>query len=249
MNSIKTKIILAFSFILFALAVLVIIITVVEFGLINSYKKSNEIIVYEQLLKKDFPDLVRGYNFFKTGEYTQYDKKLKEMRGAVQKLDVMLSDSAVNNETKLAYRSFKNSFESIIGDVSNIKIQLESGADIDAVAIAFSELNTKFMYIGETINELLIAETVNISNTTQTIEEKQSTIVPLIIMIIIVIFFSLSVFSLFFAGSIANPIIALAETARDIVDEKPNAGVKKELLERKDEIGALSVSFNIMVKN
>jgi methyl-accepting chemotaxis protein len=249
MNSIKTKIILAFSLILFILAVLVTSIVLVEFNLVDRYKKSNETIIYEQTLKTDVSLLAEyGYNAFKTHDYDQYNAKLSEVNKTESILNTRLSDNSISDETKLAYRSLKNSLNTVVGIISNAKTKLERSGDIVGISAAFTDANNKFEFVKQNINDLLIIETSNISNTTQEITKIQTVVRPAVVISIIVIFFILIIFSLFFARSITDPIIILSKTVEDIISGKTNIKVKNELLERPDEIGSLSISFDIMMK-
>ena len=71
MNSIKSKIILAFSAIVFIFVSLIAVVFFVNYNLTDSYKKISDNIGYEQSLRDSVLNLIEiSYNSFNTNDYT-----------------------------------------------------------------------------------------------------------------------------------------------------------------------------------
>ena len=240
MRSIRTKIITAFSIILFVLTTLIFVVVFIDLNLVDRYKQSNDIIVYEQSLKKDVVLLSEnGYNAFKSHDYSQYDKSLDGVIQTESILDERLSGKSINNDTKLAYRSLKNSLNAVIDIINNARDNLEKTGDIVGISVAFTDANSKFSYVEQNVDSLLVLEAINISVTTKDIESIQNFVTPIIILVIFLVFIGLIIYSISFARKITDPIITLSKTAENIINGNTDIRVSKKLLEEKDELGIL----------
>lgn len=250
MRSIKYKIIAAFLTVIASMILLAGLVIIVNFNLINKYARINDNIVYEQALKDDVWLVIQDwYGGIKSHNYTDYQKRLEDINNVKKILDLKLSADDVSQETKLTYRSVNNSLAVIIKDIEAAKEKWESSGDMVGVTEVFNDTNLKLDFVKQNISNLLLIETKNIAVLTKDIQQERTLIITIFGIIIFIIAFLSIIFSVFLARKITNPIIFLSEAAQRISKEDLALGVDKELIGREDEIGSLSRSFDLMVKN
>ena len=248
MKSIKTKITLAFIVVIAIMIMIMATIVIVNFSLLNKYKIINENIVYEQELKDKILLLIEeSYKSFNANDYSVYNTKLIEIRSIENNLDIRFSGPDMNSETKLSYRSVKNSLNTVIDEIEKIKNYQNKEGGISYLTTSFQDSMNKFEFVKSNISDLLIIETKNIARVTQEINKKQTLIIFLVSLSMLFATVFLLMFAFIFSKKITRPIIALSEAASRISRGDLSMIINKELLERKDELGSLSKSFNSMV--
>lgn len=248
MKSIRNKITLAFIVVITIMIMMVATIVIVNFNLLNKYKMINENIVYEQELKDDVLTLIEeSYSGFNANDYSIYNTKLKEIRSLENNLDIRFGGIDIDGETRLSYRSVKNSLNTVIDEIEDIKKRQNEEGAISYITTSFQDSISKFEFVKSNISDLLIVETKNIAKITQEINKKQSLLISLISLSIVLTSVILLIFAFIFSRKITKPITRLSEAASRISDGDLSMIINKELLERKDEMGSLSKSFNNMV--
>ena len=248
MNSIKSKIILAFSAIVFIFVSLIAVVFFVNYNLTDSYKKISDNIGYEQSLRDSVLNLIEiSYNGFNTNDYTLYYQKLYSVNQIESNLDVIFSLNTTNKETKLAYRSVKNSLKTVIDSVEKTKSDLIKNGGITGVSKSYQETISQFEYVKQNINNLLVLEAKNIASSTQEINNAQYFLTKIILGVIIFIILSIIILVLIFLRSITRPIVYLSEISKKISAGDLNIVVDKQLIEENNEIGHLSSAFALMI--
>ncbi|MFA6341048.1 MAG: ATP-binding protein [Candidatus Paceibacterota bacterium] len=249
-NSIFKKINAALLLIIFTETLFLVSIVTASLVLQNKYRQINENIVYEQSIKNDIWFLVEdSYNGFKAHDYTNYYDRLNKIKETEKILDSRFALPSANLETKIAYRSVKNSLNAIIKVVEDAKKNWEENGEIIGISNAFQEAGIKFEFVKQNVTDLIFAETDNIARTSQDIDDLQSFWTPVIIGLMILLAAVLITFSFIFSKRITDPLIGLSKIAESIVKGNFKLDVGKDLLERKDEIGTLSNSFHLMLVN
>jgi signal transduction histidine kinase/HAMP domain-containing protein len=245
MKSIKTKIITAFLVVIVMMITIVISVIIINYNLLNKYQQINENIIYEQELKDNIFLLIEeSYQGFNTGDYSKYNSRIEKIRNAEEKLDINFSQINVDQETKLAYRSIKNSLNSVVNGIEKIK---NNNSSILGISTLFQDSIEKFEFVKQNVSNLLVLETKNIAKITQDINEQQTSIIFFIGIVTFLIILLLIIFSLIFSKKITNPIINLSEIARKISEGNLSLSIDKDLLDNKDELGSLAKSFNLMI--
>ena len=249
MKSIKAKIIAAFLLVIFITVLLTGSIITINLSLINRYKQINQNIVYEQALKDNIWLLVEDiYNAFKSNDYTGYEQRLSQIRADENLLDTQFALPSANEETKLDYRSVKNTLNVIIALTDQSKKSFETTGSIVGISDIFQEASTDFSFVEQNTTDLLFAETKNIVAITQNIQNIQNILLPIVFAVLFLVSFGLILFSIIFARRITNPLTRLSVIAKKIIDGNLDIVVEDSLIKRKDEIGSLSLSFDAMVK-
>ena len=249
MNSIRSKIIIGFSWIVFIFALLILSIFVININLSNGYKKINNNVIYEQSLRDDIQSLIEiSYNSFNTKDYSLYYKKLENIKNTESSLDLIFaSDSNVNKETILAYRSLKNSLNIVINEIENNKLALEKNGSIVGVSKSIQDTFAKFEFVKQNITNLLILETKNIVLVTQETDKYQNSFIFYITITITIIIIIVIIFIVIFSRKITKPITYLSEISKKISAGDLNTPIDEKIIKEKDEIGYLADSFNLMI--
>lgn len=250
MRSIKVKVIFAFLAVILGMAILIVVTAAVSANQIDRYTHINESIVYEQKFKDDAWPLVQDwYNGIKSHDYSEYEARLASIAAVRSVLDSKLSAADVSQEAKLTYRSANNSLDAIVKDIEAARERWERQGDITDVTKIFYEANVKLESVKQNISNLLLIETENIATVTQNVQKQQAAFSWFFGISISAIILLAVLLSWIFSRRLTNPLISLSETARRISKESLLLGVNQELLKRQDEIGSLSRSFDLMVKN
>jgi methyl-accepting chemotaxis protein len=245
MNSIKTKVLLSYLIIIGGMVLLLAVVLFANYTLIQRYEKISNNIVQEQAISDVAADLPSDvYNGFKTGDYTKYNQRLSDIAVIEKKLDTQLNAS----ESLLAYRGVKNSLKTIVSEIDEVKQKVEQGGDIEGISKIFEEATTKFDYVNENIDDLILIETKNLARVTQELQQTRAITIYILGLIVVVASVGAALYAVVFSAKLTEPVIALSETARRIAGNELNLTVREDLLAMKDEIGSLSTSFNSMVQ-
>lgn len=248
MNSIKSKIIIAFSVIVFIFASLLAFVFVVNYNLTNGYKAINNNIIFEQSLKDDVLSLIGiSYNSFNTNDYSQYYTQLYKVKTTEDKLDLIFNSSSVDIETKLAYRSLKNSLTTVLGNVEKTKADLVKNGGIVGISKFYQDTLIQFEYVKKNIDNLLISETKNIAKTTISINSAQDFLTKLTSIIAILTVLLILFLILIFSNSITKPILYLYEVSKKITGGDLNVIIDENIKNKNNEMGHLASAFSLMI--
>jgi len=244
MKSIKAKIISAFLLVIFVAIILTTSIIVINLGVINRYKQINQNIIYEQQLKNNIWLLVEDvYNALKSNDYTGYSQRLSQIKTEEGILDIQFALPSANEETKLDYRSVKNTLSAIIDLTDQSKKNFEANGTIVGISDIFQEASADFNFVEQDTADLLFAEAENIANTAKDIQKIQNILTIIVLTTLFLSSIFLIIFAIIFAQKITDPLIKLSIVAKKIIDGNFEINVEERLLKRKDEIGSLSISF------
>ncbi|MES3006040.1 MAG: ATP-binding protein [Patescibacteria group bacterium] len=250
MNSIRTKITNAFLVTVVTTSVLIVGIVLVNVVLTNKYKAINENIFYEQSLKEDISFLVDDiYKGFNGDDYTAYQNREQKIKEVVAVLDTKIGDTTSTPDTKVAYRSLKNSLTSFFTYIDTSRENLKENGSIDGISIVFKEASTRLEFVLQNSTTLILSEFKNIANTTQKIQKIQKITIIVIFIIVTIIAITLVVFAVVFSRKISDPLVELSTVARKISEGDLNLDLSPQILKGKDEIGSLARSFSAMLAN
>ena len=249
MKSIKSKIFIGFIGVIIIFLSLIFTIFIVNSNLTNNYRNINNNIIKEENLRDGISDLIEiSYRSFNTGDYSPYYEKLEEVKKIEKDLDLLFLDDQINNKTKLAYRSFKNSFNAVIDSVEKSKFDIQEKGTIVGVSSAYQETRSKFNLVSENITNLILLEAENLSETISYIDRNQSFLFNVISISIFVIIVIIIIFVFIFSKQITKPLFSLSLLSQKISSGDFSFTVDSSLINRDDEVGKLSNSFDLMIK-
>ena len=250
MKSIKTKIISAFLAVIGVMIILLSLVIIIDLNLIKRYERINENIIYEQTLKDGVQLLVEsGYSGIKSSDYSKYYERLDEILEIEKILDLRFADADADQEAALAYRSAKNSLAAVISIVEESRENWENTGELTGTSETYQDAIIKFEFVKQSVTELLLSEIKNIAKTTQEIKRIKAFFFVIFGFLVLFITVFLIIFAWLFTKKISDAIVDLSETAEYIIGGDLKIDVNESLLERQDEIGSLSRSFSVMVKN
>lgn len=185
-----------------------------------------------------------AYNGMKSNDFTKYDKRLESIRKVEKELDLQFNGS---DESLIAYRGAKNSLATIVTDIQSARDKLKQSGDIQGMSELFREVTTKFDYVKQNIDSLILIETKNLAKVTQELRQTRTYIIYGFVLLLILGTAGAIFYAFVFSKKLTEPIINLSETASRIAEGDLTLNVRDSSLKQKDEIGSLSVSFDSMV--
>lgn len=247
-NSIRTKIVAVLLSVVFAMALLVVVVVLANNSFVSQFQQINNNIVYEQQLQDTIQQSVLDfYNDYKMNDYSKFDKDIDKISELENILDQKVPNSS--KEVQAAYKGVKNSQGKVLQIIQSIRTGKSNSADIESITAAFNEATEKFEFVKQNTVDLILAETKHLSTVTQQIQKTHDLSVIVISIAGSLIVIITLVISIIFANNIAKPITELTKTAKSIADGNLSINLEKSLISRDDEIGILSNSFNYMVDN
>ncbi len=245
MRSIKNKISTLLTVIILSFVALLIVVVAAYSSLLNRYQQINSNIIYEQKLKDGVWSIVeKCYNDFKTGDFTEYEEELKNVRNIEKILD---EKTRYDKDTAAAYQGVKNSLNLVISNVDEAKRNWEDNNGLGNNSAFFDTFATQFEFVKQNITDLILIENRNIATVSQEINAAQTSL-DLVFTLISTLVISISFFyALNIIKKITDPITSLTLTAKKIANGNIDINVEKKLLGITDEMGSLSQSINQMV--
>ena len=247
-NSLKSKIILAFLGVVFIFTSLLILVFFTNYNLLSKYKKINNNIVLEQSLRDNVFNLIEvSYKSFNTSDFSLYNEQLYKIKSIEDKLDLVFELESTNQETKLAYRSVKNSLNVVLNNVEKYKAELIRSDGIIGISKNYQDSISQFEFVKANITNLLISEMKNIAETTTLINSTQDLLTKLISIIVAVSIFVILFLIILFSNSITKPIFYLFEISKKISAGDLDITIDEKLKNENSEIGHLASAFSTMI--
>lgn len=199
---------------------------------INQTERIREAIFDNVRVPKELSELLRNQedNYLK---YKLVPAKFSE-NNQVKVIEKMLETISNTNDYNI---DKKTNIEQLVSELQNINAQFISAANINRTTMKQWDTSSK-----EIVKALRVAETqINEHNTAQL---NKLLITGIAITVIVVLI--MAVLALLITNSITNGINETVKVARLISSGKLNVRINKDYLERKDQIGALTVAFQNM---
>jgi len=251
MNSIKSKILFSFCLVVVIFTTLIVLVSIVNYNLVNQYKEINTRITYEQSLKDDVWSLIEvSYNSFNSNDYSLYYSKLENIRNTEKNLDLIFDTlKNSNQESYLWYRNLKNSLGVVINNIEVTKLKVSQTHDITGVSDSFQLATSNFEFVKQNITNLFIIELKNISEVTKSINETQNYLLKSVIIFISIIIILLIIFIFYLSKKITKPIIYLSEISKQISSGNLDVVIDENIVNESIETEKLAHAFNLMISN
>ena len=247
MTSIKTKLALSFIIIIVAMIITSAFFLLMQLKIMERYKKITDNIVRERSLATDATEFILAYYLLSSdirneAKLQTYNQERNEIEGSITYLDREIIDE----ESRIAYRGVKNIWKGIKGICDKGIAEVLKG-NIENIGAYYDEANSRNYYLVNGVSSLILKEITFAEKLQTRIQREYKLSLAIEAMLFIFITFFAILGSLRFANRLSLPLVKLSTLSKSISGGNLKLKVEKGLLERKDEIGILSNSFNTMV--
>lgn len=249
MYSLQTRLLRAFG-------IVIIIFTVASFGLlainsliVSKYKQVSGSMIAEYRLTDAAKRLNEAYNsrFLSTDtNESAEDKKVQAIKQEIETLTAYLNTSIVDKQSVADYVGLKNSIHAVVEEIDGGLAALDRN-DIGDASAHYAEANKKATFVTQNSATVLFDELRYASKVQAQIDRTSQLILITAYMIALGIIFGMLLYASRFAKQLVLPLKRLTGVASDISSGNLDVSVDKDLQDRRDEIGILAQSSNLML--
>ncbi|MBN2368653.1 HAMP domain-containing histidine kinase, partial [Candidatus Woesearchaeota archaeon] len=247
-SSIRFRLVLSYLLILLVLISINVYFLVLHFRIVQEYKQITENLILENTLSEIMPEYVQAYFNVVNSPNSKvrieaYTALREEIYDTLLKLDKII----VNEDSKIRYLGLKNTVKSLVSRCDQ-GIQAVSSGDLIYAISQYEYVYPRTEFIVEN-TAMLVIEELSYSEQLQLYMDRTNNLsIIMSIAIFIVATIGCLFYALTFSRKLTGPLSELTDLAKDIASQnKFDKTVRKELVERKDEIGILSRGFNSMI--
>ncbi len=248
LSSIKIKLLFSFIIVIVVLSLQTIYLANVHFQIVAQYKEVTDNLVLENKFTYSVPEFIQSYyNLINTPNSKERLDSYNQLYNEIEETFSKLDNAIISENSKIAYRGLKNYIMNIIRSGDEGVKDIQAGRLVNSIDI-YENMIDKQSFLIENIGNLILKDLSYAEELQKEIEQTHKNLINIVLILIIFTTSGCVLFALFFAKKITNPIANLSEIANRITQGDLKLNVSKNLLEKKDEIGSLSNSFNIMLK-
>ncbi|MBN2142187.1 HAMP domain-containing protein [Candidatus Woesearchaeota archaeon] len=247
MTKIRTTLLASFITVIVLMLFLTLFFNFMNLKVQEQYQEITNNMVLEYSIAETTTDLVAVYvsliqDIENTGFHSQYNALYDDLHLIFETLDpqILFADS------KPVYAKLKNTVESIKEDTDE-GIAMTQKRDFSKSAVLYDQITRNEQYVKENTAALLMQELKYAKVLQQQIESMQKATWVIGTSLIVIITLGCLLLAFMFSNKISTPLANLSSLAEDISKGHLESKVSENLLDRKDEIGSLAGSFNIML--
>jgi signal transduction histidine kinase len=246
---IRTQLLLVFFGAIFLFIGLIAFFGLMHFRIIGEYQKitNNMFLEYQAMdsvTRMSQTHYVLIKNIIDESALQKYRDSTKELNDILVALDKAL----VDKESRVAYRGLKNIIQSINFDCET-SLKSAVGGDVQKGLEIYASIRQKLLFVNENAVTLILKEHNRANILRGKFDQTHFFLAFVSAFLLLAITLGCILFVLIFSKKLTAPIVRLSRLAEHIADGDLKEEVDKHLLERKDELGSLSGSFNRMVVN
>lgn len=247
-HSLKGSLLLFFLVIIFALSCGSLFLFVINFGVIQQYKKIADVMITEYRLLDSTSTLLRAYNTRLQSAGTEIansEQIIKDSQVQISEHIAYLDKNIIGKKSQSNYLGLKANIDLF---VSHINTSIEKFKQQN-IAGYFDDYNRAFQlqgFVNDNGTNLFISELEYASSIRTQIDQRY--LVTTVVGLFIIVFLSgMTIFlGINFVKKITDPLVTLASISQKIATGNMNIDIDSKILDRKDEIGILSTSFHTM---
>ncbi len=248
LNSIKTRLLFSFILVIFILLLQIIYLSNIHFTIVAQYRDVTDNLVLENKFADYLDEFVQSYyNVVNSPGSRERIEKYDQIHDEIENAFSRLDDSIISDESRIAYRGLKNYIMNIVSIGDEGIDYIKEGKLIESIE-KYEDMSLKTRFINENSANLLVSELSYAEDLESEIERTHENTIRMVFVLIISVSLLCVLFAVFFSKRITDPLVSLAEMAKRISEGDLRLKVDGRLLEKRDEIGALSNSFKIMLK-
>ncbi len=248
MANIKRRLLLSFIVLIASLLISTIIFIVLHYNIETQYKKTIESMILEYRITETVDNLVSLYlsllqNIENKQLLSEYTAKGKEIDGIFFQLDKIITFE----KSRIFYERVQNTI-GFLKEYCEKGIESTRKRDFSQSSEILEQINRGKEKIMEDTTDLILTELSFSKEQQQELQSLENLSWIFSLTLIVLITLGCIILAFVFSNEISNPLVNLSKLAKDISKGNLKINVQEELLNRKDEIGSLSNSFDVMVK-
>jgi len=216
----------------------------------QQYRSTSQVIITEYRLVAAPGGLIAAYNTraeSNANNTAQAEQEIKNEEENIRSLEAYL-DAAITDKASLSdYIGLKNSLADLIQTIDASIAKIESG-NLSGYDADYNNANQKYGFVKENGTTLIFSELNYIASLQQQTDRLYVICITLGIALLILTLAIGTIYSWRFSRAITTPLSRLTTLAQRIAHGDMEISMDPDLLERKDETGSLSQSFNVMVR-
>jgi len=246
MKSIKTKLMFFFLLFLVIMSALNVVQLVIHLNAQREYKAVTDNLITESEVDSLTKDTIRAF-YYLTQNINNKDRldEYNRLHGQLDATFARLDKTITYKDSVVIYTGLKNTVDAVLQDC-DAGIAKASNGDL-GVSSYFEDANRKSVYVSENTGSLILKELEYSKQLQKDIEQAQNTRLSIAIGSFILILILCAVFLISYLHSMITPLTKLAKISETVSSGNIDVKVDKELLDKDDEIGILSNSFNKMI--
>ncbi len=246
-KTIRSRIIVASLAIIGSIFCFIVVLMHMHVKITSDYEKIIDHIILEYSLIDESARFVESshlllnniHNKMRMANYLTIKKQF-------QSIFHQLDTSVTYDESKVYYRGLKNIVTRMIRSSDEVIKEVLQG-NIHNISKIYTSLNQENVFVRENTADLILVELSDIRLLQEQKKKANLTILTIGIVLIVFVCCLCIVFVLFASHRISAPIIKLSRLAEKVSGGEFNVKFEKTMLQRRDEIGNLSQSFDFMI--
>lgn len=248
MKKIKTKLVSVFLFVIALMLILNVIFLILHFKIVGEYRNITDNMFLEYKVIETTNKLIQTHYVLIKSVSEGLSQEYNQLHREIESLFTHLDKAITYRESKVVYRGLKNIIRNIIEEC-DISLKDALKGNISEGLEIYAEVMRKNYYVKDNFANLILKELEYANILQARFQKTHSLIIISGIILLIFITFGCVVFAFIFSKKLTNPLVRLSNLAKDITKGNLIIKVEEDLLDKKDEIGILAVSFNTMVVN
>ncbi len=247
MERIKKQIIYSFLFVILIMSMLNLFVFVNHISITAKYEEISFSLLQKNKLLLSVDEVIQTYNSI----IKNADDKVLLARYAGEKhgINETLRDiekSLKFAESRAIFRGIRNTAYSILDDCDE-GIRLAANDDFETTSSYYESASKKYFFLKENMSNLIISEFKYFENLHHEVTRSTKQIYLIFIASLIIVTILFMTYAVLFATSLIEPLIHLIDTVEKVSKGDTKIKLGDDLVMRKDGIGRLAQSFQVML--
>jgi signal transduction histidine kinase len=251
MKSIKAELFRVFATVIVVLVAVSVGFLIMHVYVVDKYKALSETTVQEYQLLAVAASLTDAYNIRYLSDDVHTDdanKQLKEATASTQQITAYLDTAIVDTQSKANYVGLKNTLATLLQSVNESLVNLSKHNITDYTA-DHDKIAQEAAYVKDNATILIFSQLTYTAATRAGLNKTYQLSVAAGIVVLALASLFWVIYAFRFSLKLSVPLTQLTGVARRITQGALETTIEPRLMERRDEIGSLASSFNVMLGN
>lgn len=246
-TSIRKRLLVYFLAIVAILFVVNLALAVTHLVIVAKYEKIEKSIFDEYHLLETVSQLVTDYNLYRNNPSEEnllvYNQNKTEVEKTLSRIDESPKDGVLRSK----FFGVSNTVKSVLQETDGGIQSMQSG-DIEGTSRRYSEANRKLIFVKENIADLILEEIQLSENLRLNIQVANKLFLIFGGLLLLSVVLSAISLSNMWSNNLIEPLVRLASKVASVTRGDFEINIEPELIERKDEVGNLASSFDVMIR-